>query len=47
MHGPLGDAINQAAETLDGNGDSFRTALRELAQVAGRLGIRAATCSAR
>ncbi|BBX76037.1 virulence factor Mce family protein [Mycobacterium shinjukuense] len=38
MHGPLGDAINQAAETLDGNGDSFRTALRELAQVAGRLG---------
>jgi phospholipid/cholesterol/gamma-HCH transport system substrate-binding protein len=38
MHGPLGAAINQAADTLDGNGQSFHNALRELAQVAGRLG---------
>lgn len=38
MQGPLGAAINQAADTLNGNGDSFHNALRELAQVAGRLG---------
>lgn len=38
LQGPLGTAINQAADTLDGNGDSFHNALRELAQVAGRLG---------
>ena len=38
LHGPLGAAINQAADTLDGNGQSFHNALRELAQVAGRLG---------
>jgi phospholipid/cholesterol/gamma-HCH transport system substrate-binding protein len=38
MQGPLGAAINQAADTLDGNGQSFHNALRELAQVAGRLG---------
>jgi phospholipid/cholesterol/gamma-HCH transport system substrate-binding protein len=38
MQGPLGAAINQAAQTLDGNGDSFHNALRELSQVAGRLG---------
>ncbi len=37
-HGPLGAAINQAANTLDGNGASFHNALRELSQVAGRLG---------
>ena len=30
--------INQAADTFDGNGDSFRNALRELSQTAGRLG---------
>jgi phospholipid/cholesterol/gamma-HCH transport system substrate-binding protein len=36
--GPLGAFINQAADTLDGNGDSFRSALRELSQTAGRLG---------
>jgi phospholipid/cholesterol/gamma-HCH transport system substrate-binding protein len=36
--GPLGAAIDQAADTLDGNGESFHNALRELAQVAGRLG---------
>ena len=38
MQGPLGAAINQAADTLDGKGDSFHNALRELSQVAGRLG---------
>lgn len=38
LQGPLGAAINQAADTLDGNGDSLHNALRELAQVAGRLG---------
>ncbi|OBK25634.1 mammalian cell entry protein [Mycobacterium asiaticum] len=38
LQGPLGAAINQAADTLNGNGDSFHSALRELSQVAGRLG---------
>ncbi len=38
MQGPLGAAINQAADTLDGNGESFHNALQELSQVAGRLG---------
>ena len=38
IHGPLGAAINQAADTLDGKGESFHHALRELSQVAGRLG---------
>ena len=38
LQGPLGKAINQAADTFNGNGDSFRTALRELSQAAGRLG---------
>lgn len=38
MQGPLGAAINQAANTLDGNGESFHSALIELSQVAGRLG---------
>jgi phospholipid/cholesterol/gamma-HCH transport system substrate-binding protein len=38
MQGPLGAAINQAADTFDGKGESFHTALRELSQVAGRLG---------
>ena len=36
--GPLSDVVNQAAATFDGNGDSFRNALRELSQTAGRLG---------
>ncbi|WP_229478121.1 MCE family protein [Mycolicibacterium mageritense] len=36
--GPLADFVNQAADTFDGNGDSFRSALRELSQTAGRLG---------
>ncbi len=38
MQGPLGRVINQAADTLDGKGESFHSALRELSQVAGRLG---------
>ena len=38
MQGPLGAAINQAADTLDGKGESFHDALRELSQAAGRLG---------
>jgi phospholipid/cholesterol/gamma-HCH transport system substrate-binding protein len=38
VQGPLGAAINQAADTFDGKGDSFHNALRELSQVAGRLG---------
>jgi phospholipid/cholesterol/gamma-HCH transport system substrate-binding protein len=38
MQGPLGAVINQAADTFDGNGESFHSALRELTQVAGRLG---------
>ena len=38
VQGPLSGFINQAADTFDGNGDSFRSALRELSQTAGRLG---------
>jgi phospholipid/cholesterol/gamma-HCH transport system substrate-binding protein len=38
VQGPLAEVINQAADTFDGNGDSFRSALRELSQTAGRLG---------
>ena len=38
MQGPLSEFVNQAADTFDGNGDSFRNALRELSQTAGRLG---------
>ncbi len=38
VQGPLGVFIDQAADTFDGNGDSFRRALRELSQTAGRLG---------
>jgi phospholipid/cholesterol/gamma-HCH transport system substrate-binding protein len=38
VQGPLGAFIDQAADTFDGNGDSFRQALRELSQTAGRLG---------
>jgi len=38
LQGPLGTVINQAADTFNGNGDSFRSALHELSQVAGRLG---------
>ncbi|MDT5232377.1 MAG: phospholipid/cholesterol/gamma-HCH transport system substrate-binding protein [Mycobacterium sp.] len=37
LQGPLSSFVNQAADTFDGNGDSFRTALRELSQTAGRL----------
>jgi phospholipid/cholesterol/gamma-HCH transport system substrate-binding protein len=38
LQGPLSEFVNQAADTFDGNGDSFRKALRELSQTAGRLG---------
>lgn len=38
VQGPLAAFVNQAADSLDGNGDSFRNALRELSQTAGRLG---------
>lgn len=38
LQGPLGAFVDQAAATFDGNGDSFRNALRELSQTAGRLG---------
>jgi phospholipid/cholesterol/gamma-HCH transport system substrate-binding protein len=38
VQGPLSAFVNQAADTFDGNGDSFRNALRELSQTAGRLG---------
>jgi phospholipid/cholesterol/gamma-HCH transport system substrate-binding protein len=38
LQGPLGKAINQAADTFNGNGDSFHSAIRELSQAAGRLG---------
>jgi phospholipid/cholesterol/gamma-HCH transport system substrate-binding protein len=38
LQGPLGKTINQAADTFNGNGDSFHNALRELSQAAGRLG---------
>jgi phospholipid/cholesterol/gamma-HCH transport system substrate-binding protein len=38
LQGPLGKVINQAADTFNGNGDSFHNALRELSQAAGRLG---------
>ena len=38
LQGPLAGFVNQAADTFDGNGDSFRNALRELSQTAGRLG---------
>ena len=38
LQGPLSRLVNQAAETLDGNGESFRSALRELSATAGRLG---------
>ena len=38
VQGPLAEVIDQAATTFDGNGDSFRDAVRELSQTAGRLG---------
>ncbi|BBY45571.1 MCE family protein [Mycolicibacterium celeriflavum] len=38
VQGPLTAFVNQAADTFDGNGDSFRQALRELSKTAGRLG---------
>lgn len=38
VQGPIAQFVDQAAATFDGNGDSFRNALRELSQTAGRLG---------
>lgn len=38
MQGPLTSFVNQAADTFDGSGDTFRQAVRELSQTAGRLG---------
>lgn len=38
LQGPLTAFVDQAADTFDGNGDSFRSALRELSATAGRLG---------
>ncbi|CAN5820083.1 MCE family protein [soil metagenome] len=38
LQGPLSAFVDQAASAFDGNGDSFRNALRELSQTAGRLG---------
>ncbi|KRD13781.1 mammalian cell entry protein [Mycobacterium sp. Root265] len=38
LQGPLTQVVNQAADAFDNNGDSFRQALRELSQTAGRLG---------
>ncbi|MGO4445214.1 MCE family protein [Mycobacterium sp. 2YAF39] len=38
VQGPLSEFVNQAADTFDGNGNSFRQAVRELSQTAGRLG---------
>ncbi len=38
VQGPLTQFVNQAADTFDGSGDTFRQAVRELSQTAGRLG---------
>ncbi|OBK80309.1 mammalian cell entry protein [Mycolicibacter heraklionensis] len=38
LNGVLSAFVNQAADTFDGNGDSFRNALRELSTTTGRLG---------
>ncbi len=38
LQGPLSAFVNQAADAFDGNGDSFREALRQLSKTAGRLG---------
>ena len=38
LQGPLTTFVNQAADTFDGTGDTFRQAVRELSQTAGRLG---------
>jgi phospholipid/cholesterol/gamma-HCH transport system substrate-binding protein len=38
LQGPLSTFVDQAAAAFDGNGDSFRNALHELSQTAGRLG---------
>lgn len=38
VQGPLSAAVNQAADTFDESGQSFRQVVRELSQTAGRLG---------
>ncbi|MEO6793246.1 MAG: MCE family protein [Mycobacterium sp.] len=38
LNGALSTFVNQAADTFDGNGESFRSALRELSATSGRLG---------
>jgi phospholipid/cholesterol/gamma-HCH transport system substrate-binding protein len=38
LAGPLSNLVDTAAAAFDGNGDSFRNALHELSQTAGRLG---------
>ncbi|MCV7238518.1 MCE family protein [Mycolicibacterium celeriflavum] len=38
VQGPLTKFVNQAADTFDGQGQSFRQAIRELSQAAGSLG---------
>ncbi|MEB3021748.1 MCE family protein [[Mycobacterium] crassicus] len=38
LNGAISSFVNQAADTFDGNGDSFHSALRELSATAGRLG---------
>lgn len=38
LQGPVTKLVNQAADTFDNQGDTFRQAVRELSQAAGRLG---------
>lgn len=38
LQGPVTNFVNQAADTFDGQGESFRQAVRELSETAGRLG---------
>ncbi|WP_082971140.1 MCE family protein [Mycobacterium sp. 852002-51971_SCH5477799-a] len=38
LQGPVTKLVNQAADTFDSQGDTFRQAVRELSQAAGRLG---------
>ncbi|OBH49263.1 MCE family protein [Mycobacterium sp. E2479] len=38
VQGPVTNFVNQAANTFDGQGESFRQAVRELSETAGRLG---------
>jgi phospholipid/cholesterol/gamma-HCH transport system substrate-binding protein len=38
LQGPLASFVNQAADTFDGRGETFRQSVRELSQTAGLLG---------